>query len=56
MVTASIIWLVSTLALTQPTLTVLSASEPEDEGVYTVIVFSSIGLETSDPATLEIGK
>ena len=37
------------------TLTVLSASEPEDEGEYTVAVFNSVGLENSDPVILEIG-
>ena len=38
------------------TLTVFSVSEPEDEGEYTVAVFNSVGLETSDPVTLEIGE
>ena len=37
-------------------LTVLSAREPDDEGVYTVAVFNSAGLQISDPATLEIGE
>ena len=39
------------------TLTVLSASEPEDEGEYTVAVFNIQGLVTSNPpAILEIGE
>ena len=38
------------------TLTVHSASEPEDEGVYIVAVFNIVGLATTDPATLEVGE
>ena len=39
-----------------PTLTVISADEPEDEGVYIVVVSNTGGLVTTDPATLEIGE
>lgn len=36
-------------------LQVVSAREPEDEGMYLCIVGNPVGLVTSDPARLEIG-
>lgn len=37
------------------TLTLFNVQEPEDEGVYTVVVSNDADSVTSDEATLEIG-